>query len=52
MDKDIKPSFYPQPPPPHYNHELYMRMVNKEVIVTINDGFPGMQVLVFEERKQ
>ncbi len=49
---DEKVSFLPMKPPPEYNHELYDRMSQKKVVVEIDNGFPGMQVLVIGEINQ
>lgn len=42
-------SFLPVPPPPYYEPELFLRMLDKETIVVI-DEVSGNQVLVFESK--
>ena len=48
-DKSRSYPFYPQKPPPQYESELFLRMLDKETIVVI-DEVSGNQVVVFEKK--
>lgn len=51
MNNLIEPiPFYPFPPHEWFDADLYRRMSDKEIIIAIDNGFPGMQVVVFTDK--